>query len=293
MIRSVLGRRPRLPSIAFRSMANSNNSNSSEIRLSQSEIFSERPMEILRSTGFNLIILNGALESKDLMVRDNFERLWTQSIYRVAVDGGLKALFDLDRGSPSVFIPHTVCGDMDSVNTDVLDEYKDIGVEIVPTVDQNKTDFTKAIELVLGRIEEKLLPDDKATVVLGSSRMDRADHQLAMYHTLLQAANRSSLPLYLIQDNSMVRVLKRGFYRLRVDTGFESGIIGLFPLGGATQVFTTGLRWNIDGPLEFGKIVSSSNRIESEVVEVTTDGPLILTMGIGRPQSKCCGGGCS
>ena len=79
------------------------------------------------------------MKSKDLMVRDNFERMWTQSIYRVAVDGGLKALFDLDRGSPSVFIPHTVCGDFDSVNTDVLDEYKDIGVEIVPTADQNKT----------------------------------------------------------------------------------------------------------------------------------------------------------
>ena len=64
MIRSVLGRRPRLPTLAFRPMANSNNSNSinGEIRLNQSEIFSERPMEILRSKGFNLIILNGALE---------------------------------------------------------------------------------------------------------------------------------------------------------------------------------------------------------------------------------------
>lgn len=36
-----------------------------------------------------------------------------------------------------------------------------------------------------------------------------------------------------------------------------------------------------------------SNQIEESEVEITTSGPLILTMKIGRPESKCCGGGCS
>ena len=34
-------------------------------------------------------------KSKDLLVKDNFERLWTQSIYRVAVDGALNDLYQL------------------------------------------------------------------------------------------------------------------------------------------------------------------------------------------------------
>ena len=65
----------------------------------------------------------------------------------------------------------------------------------------DKTDFTKAIDLVLGRISEKLLPDSEPIVCLGSCRMDRVDHQLAYYHTLLLAAERSPVPIYLIQVN--------------------------------------------------------------------------------------------
>ena len=30
--------------------------------------------------------------------RDNFNRFWTQSMYRVAVDGGINFLSDLDKG---------------------------------------------------------------------------------------------------------------------------------------------------------------------------------------------------
>ena len=62
-----------------------------------------------------------------------------QALYRVAVDGGIKDLYELDRGSPSIFIPHTVCGDFDSVDMDTLDEYKKSGVEIIELADQNKT----------------------------------------------------------------------------------------------------------------------------------------------------------
>lgn len=275
---------------------NNNKQINNEIHLSPSEMYSERPLGILTQKGFTLVVLKGALKGRDpknLMVKDNFERLWTQALYRVAVDGGLDDLYELDRGSPSIFIPHTVCGDFDSLRSDTLEEYKKYGVEAIETPDQNKTDFTKAIDLVLGRISEKLLPDNEPIVCLGSCQMNRVDHQLAYYHTLLMAAERSPVPIYLIQDLSITRVLKKGYHKLHMDTGFEEGKIGIFPLDGETHVLTTGLKWNLDSTIRFGKMVSSSNKIESKTVEVTTSGPVVLTMTIGRPPSSCCGGGCS
>ena len=95
---------------------------------------------MLSTKGYTLVVLNGALSpTKDLMIKDNFERFWTQSVYRVAVDGGLNSLFDLDKGSPSVFIPDTVCGDFDSIDQDILDEYKHYGVATIELDDQNQS----------------------------------------------------------------------------------------------------------------------------------------------------------
>merc|ERR1712227_954733 len=266
MSRILLRAMPRIRQISSRLQSNLNNNNTNlaeisntqpQIHLTNKEIFSEQPLGVLNSKDFTLIVLHGALQSKDLLVKDNFERLWTQSIYRVAVDGALNDLYQLERESPSIFIPHTVCGDFDSLKDYVIEEYKHYGIEVVETPDQNSTDFSKALKLVADRISDGMLPADKPIVAMASSKMDRAVHQI------------------------------------RTDTGFEEGTFGLFPLDGATDVVTTGLKWNINGTLRFGETVSSSNQIEESEVEITTSGPLIFTMKIGRPESKCCGGGCS
>ena len=52
-------------------------------------------------------------------------------------------LYDLDKESPSVFIPHCVSGDFDSVNKGLIDEYQAYGVDIQETPDQSQTDFEK------------------------------------------------------------------------------------------------------------------------------------------------------
>ena len=61
--------------------------------------------------------------------------------------------------------------------------------------------------MIIDRVEEGLLPDDQPVVVLGSCRMDRADHQLAMYNSLLIADKRSSVPVYLVQVRSSLKDL--------------------------------------------------------------------------------------
>lgn len=60
----------------------------------------------------------------------------------------------------------------------------------------------------------------------------------------------------------------------------EGPTCGLIPImGRCEEVVTTGLKWNLEGdtPIEFGGLVSSSNRVMSEVVTVQTSSPMLFT----------------
>ena len=233
----------------------SNNNN--RIELTSKEIYSEQPMSILTSKGYTFVLLNGTrLDGGDALTRDNFQRFWTQSVYRVCVDGGVNQLNDLEKGSPAHYIPHTIIGDMDSALGEVVEEYERYGVEVIRAKNQDTTDFTKALELILSRVDEGHLDDDKPIVVYGSAQTDRMDHQFALIQTLLKFNQK--VPIYLVQDLSLTRVLDKGHHILDFSTGFEGkGGFGLFPVGQPANVITRGLKWDVDGVLEFGQIVSS------------------------------------
>merc|ERR1712062_297964 len=278
------------------SLSNRNNSNSilNEIRITKEQIFNEKPMSIFQSKDFTLLVLNGQYDDGDAMVRDNFNIFWTQSLYRVAVDGGLNILNELDKGSPSLYIPHTVIGDLDSADSDLLTEYDRYGDEIIKEENQDNTDLKKALNLVMTRVEEGHLPSNKPVVVYGSGHMGRVDHLFGQFHTLLDFAVRfPQIPIYLCQHLSLSRVLVQGHHRLDLSTGYEGKYIGLFPIGEPAQVVTNGLKWDIDGEMKFGHFVSSSNEFVKPVVDITCSSPLLLTLSIDRPKKECCGGGCS
>ncbi len=60
----------------------------------------------------------------------------------------------------------------------------------------------------------------------------------------------------------------------------EGPTCGLIPLGSRCEtVYTSGLKWNLEGdvPLEFGGLVSSSNRVIEEVVTIVSSSPLLFT----------------
>ena len=60
----------------------------------------------------------------------------------------------------------------------------------------------------------------------------------------------------------------------------EGPTCGLIPIQGrCDKVITTGLKWNLEGdqPMEFGGLVSSSNRVMNEVVTVETSSPMLFT----------------
>lgn len=196
-------------------------------------------------------------------------------------DGGLNTLYDLDKESPSVFIPHCVSGDFDSVNKELIDEYQAYGVDIQETPDQSQTDFEKALRMVLERVPKE------PVFVLGTAARGRFDHQMSQISTMVKVSSEFQTPVYLLRDTSLMRVLKKGAHRLALNTGYE-GTIGLFPVDGKCTVRTNGLKWNVDGPMQFGELISSSNEKVSDEVEIITDGTLLFTVELVEPPSVCC-----
>jgi len=217
-----------------------------------------------------------------LLLYSTFQKLWTQSSYRHAADGGLNTLYDLDKESPSVFIPHCVSGDFDSVSNELIEEYKAYGVDIQETPDQHATDFEKALRMVLERVPEE------PVFVLGTGAKGRIDHQLSQISTMAKISSEFQTPVYFLRDTSLMRILKKGAHRLALNTGYE-GTIGLFPVDGKCTVRTNGLKWNIDGPMQFSEgLISSSNEKVSDEVEIITDGTLLFTVELVEPPSVCC-----
>ena len=63
----------------------------------------------------------------------------------------------------------------------------------------------------------------------------------------------------------------------------EGPTCGLIPIGcRVDSIKTSGLKWDLDGnmPLEFGGLVSSSNRIMEPVLTVESSQPVVFTAEI-------------
>mmetsp|Transcript_62351 Transcript_62351/g.138875 ORF Transcript_62351/g.138875 Transcript_62351/m.138875 type:complete len:107 (-) Transcript_62351:125-445(-) len=90
---------------------------------------------------------------------------------------------------------------------------------------------------------------------------------------------------FLLSEHSIAFVLEPGSHVIEPNPEAEDGTCGLIPLGGRCDgVRTTGLQWNLygDRPLEFGSLVSSSNRVVGPMVTVTTSAPLLWTTSLSR-----------
>lgn len=228
------------------------------------------------SIDFALLVLNQPLHNLDELTK-----LWKKAVIRIAVDGGANRLHHLCSRHHvlSDFIPDVITGDFDSIAENVMQYYKEMGVETFPTPDQDHTDFTKALQKLKTILNENLKTVHAVIVLVQTA--GRLDHIFSLIHTLYLAPSILKQPVMLVADDSISWLLQPGKHVITIPTTLLKSWCGLIPVGcPAHHVTTSGLKWNLDDQkLEFGGLISTSNTYQSDTVMVETDQHLLWSMG--------------
>ncbi|XP_042229407.1 thiamin pyrophosphokinase 1-like [Homarus americanus] len=261
---------------------------------------------------FALILLNEALDERNVHF---LNILWHRASVRVCVDGAMNSYHKLMRcketvsseaqndasisvtsatdtnqskqsSHPSCPLPDLITGDFDSVQSELLSLYGNQGVTIIPTPDQDETDFTKAVKVLEKYVEGRKL-SLKHVVVIAGVNGGRFDHVMANIATLYKVGALISEPVVVLTGGSMFWLLTDGDHNIEIpeDILFNARYswCGLIPLGQPSTVTTTGLKWNLNHQvLAFGHLVSTSNTYDLTCqgrVTVTTSQPILWTMG--------------
>ncbi|CAH8528761.1 unnamed protein product [Heterobilharzia americana] len=217
-----------------------------------------------------------------------FKQLW-QKAYPIAfVDGFANHIYNNNiHDLRDNYLPNFLTGDFDSIEKEVLKfYYSKMNVSVIETLDQNETDFTKCLRVIINYIEENNINIDMITAVQMSG--GRFDHEMASIKTLYETRKLTSIPLILITECCVIFLLDEGEHTIYANTGYEAEHIGLIPVGQSCQVTTKGLQWDLDNlTLSFHGIVSTSNRRISEIIQVKCDQPLIFTMEYNSEKIIC------
>lgn len=240
-----------------------------------------------------LIILNSPIPKPPCRV---FHHLWECSSFRVCADGGANRLFDAISISTTnnMMFPNAICGDLDSLRPDVRAYYETKGVSIQQDDNQDTNDLDKALQLVHSKRLEILSTaqeqQQQCRVCVYGAFGGRFDQEMACIQALFKWSEVFDNKLFLLDDNTCAFLLPAVIHNeIRLpfygeepsnDTSIGEGpTCGLIPIGHRCEfVHTTGLKWNLDGSsLEFGGMVSTSNRVMEQVVTVQASHPLVFT----------------
>jgi thiamine pyrophosphokinase len=142
--------------------------------------------------------------------------------------------------------PRLVAGDFDSISSP--ENFPDSAV--IPTPDQDQTDFAKALDLI------------NAPLIIGLGFLGRRlDHTLATTSTL---ASSQSVPVVLLDRYDAV------FYAdAPVALDLEPGDrVSIWPVHGQGFTASTGLEWPLDGLfMQPGSVIGTSNRVRADLVD--------------------------
>eukprot|EP01041_Mallomonas_annulata_P011822 gene11822-24787_t len=171
------------------------------------------PKDTLHTT-YILVLLNS-----DAMTIDYVKRLWDVSSIRICADGGANRLFDgcVTDADKTKFIPHYICGDLDSLRPDVANHYRSCGVSIERDINQDDNDLEKCLSLVKNQIEMGLVPVDCTggrktegyEVLLLGAFGGRFDQEMASVHVAYKWKNIFGR-IILLGGNNVANVLTAG-----------------------------------------------------------------------------------
>lgn len=174
---------------------------------------------------------------------------------------------------------------------------------VVKTLDQDETDFTKSLRVLEPFIEELKIENvivlcetsgrmdqilaninSKLTAALCSSHTNSILHSFPALFKNQMKPQQVSRPVLILSANSLSWLLAAGRHQINIPESVKKLWCSLVPFE-PTTVTTSGLKWNLkDHTMKFGGIVSTSNKYDalSDTVEVTTDRPLLWSMGISK-----------
>ena len=179
------------------------------------------------------VILNGQMPTDDTII-DQI----TNSDYIIAVDGSANKLFDLE------IIPDVIIGDLDS-----LQNIKNKDIELVETLDQNKTDFRKTLEWCI----EKNILNISIFGISGESE----DHFLGNYYTLSDFGEKISWKAF--TDFSVISPCMGN----KKFESFKGQKVSLFCLKGSSTVNSE----NLEYPLQSYHLKPSDDAVRNLSLE--------------------------
>lgn len=243
-----------------------------------------------------LIVLNTPIRQPPSPL---FQDLWTKASFRICADGGANRLYQASRDgikapTSEEYLPDVIRGDLDSLLPSVAEYYQSRGTRIERDPDQDTNDLDKALQAIL------LWSTPPYRVYVYGAFGGRFDQEMASIQALYNWRERFHNQIYLYDDHTCAFLLGAGqenriqcrYYgegqqggestdgsdeeRTRLGEGPTCGLI---PISGRCEfVTTTGLKWNLEGhSLEFGGLVSTSNRVMEPTITVRTSHPLVFT----------------
>ncbi|KAJ4968727.1 hypothetical protein NE237_015428 [Protea cynaroides] len=217
--------------------------------------------------------------------------LWNHAQLRLCADGGANRLYDempeLFPQEDSLLVrnrykPDVIKGDMDSVRTDVLEFYSNLGTKILDeSYDQDTTDLHKCISFIQDSTSE-LDKSDLCILVTGALG-GRFDHEMGNINVLFRFSN---IRIVLISDDCLIHLLPRTHrHEIHILSSVEGPHCGLIPIGmPSAKTTTAGLQWDLnDMEMRFGGLISTSNIVRNEKITVQSDSDLVWTISIKKP----------
>jgi thiamine pyrophosphokinase len=239
-----------------------------------------------------LIVLNYPMQSPPTSL---FTKLWALSSGHICADGGANRLYQATKGlkdKNTEYIPDLIRGDLDSLLPDVRQYYEEMGVRIEFDPCQDTNDLDKALQVC---------HQAYSRIIVFGAFGGRFDQEMASLQALYKWGSTFGNQIFLYTDETMgflipanvkveIRLPYFGEDESTTAHDLEMGegpTCGLIPLGGRVDSITTsGLKWDLDGtiPLEFGGLVSTSNRMMQSVVTVEASHPVVFTAEVVRPK---------